>query len=83
MPATVLGMALGPGGFGNGWRAARRWGAPALVGEALSLAAVLLWFVWLALYALKCRADEFAGHLQITRLRLRFEPVHRISGYDS
>ena len=47
-------MVLGLGGLGNGWRAAARvWGAPALVGEALSLAAALVWLVWLVLYVLK------------------------------
>ncbi len=47
-------MVLGLGGLGNGWRAAARvWGAPAIVGEALSLAAAVVWLVWMALYVLK------------------------------
>src|SRR5919206_5246239 len=54
VPATFFGMVLGLGGLGNGWRAAARvWGAPAFVGEALSLAAALVWLVWMALYVLK------------------------------
>ena len=54
VPATFFGMVLGLGGLGNGWRAAASvWGAPTFVGEALSLAAALVWLVWLALYALK------------------------------
>jgi tellurite resistance protein len=54
LPATFFGMVLGLGGLGNGWRAAARvWGAPALIGEALSLAAALVWLVWLVLYVLK------------------------------
>jgi tellurite resistance protein len=47
-------MVLGLGGLGNGWRAAARvWDAPNPVGEALSLAAALVWLVWLVLYVLK------------------------------
>ncbi len=54
VPATFFGMVLGLGGLGNGWRAAARvWGIPAFIGEALSLAAALVWLVWMALYVLK------------------------------
>ncbi|WP_404286867.1 dicarboxylate transporter/tellurite-resistance protein TehA [Microvirga sp. RSM25] len=54
VPATFFGMVLGLGGLGNGWRAAARvWGAPVFIGEALSLAAALVWLVWMALYVLK------------------------------
>lgn len=54
IPATFFGMVLGLGGLGNGWRAAARiWNAPALVGEALSLAAALVWLACLTLYVLK------------------------------
>lgn len=49
-----LGAVLGVGGLGNGWRAARRlWGAPWIVGEALSVLAVLIWATLITLYALK------------------------------
>ncbi len=54
VPATFFGMVLGLGGLGNGWRAAARvWDAPTFVGEALSLAAALVWLIWMALYVLK------------------------------
>ncbi|WP_246776872.1 dicarboxylate transporter/tellurite-resistance protein TehA [Microvirga sp. VF16] len=57
-------MVLGLGGLGNGWRAATRvWGAPVVVGEALSLAAALVWLAWLVLYVLKwatSREEAFA-----------------------
>jgi len=54
IPATFFGMVLGLGGLGTGWRAAARvWDAPALIGEALSLAAALIWLIWLVLYVLK------------------------------
>ena len=54
VPATFFGMVLGLGGLGNGWRAAARvWDAPMFVGEALSLAAALVWLIWMALYVLK------------------------------
>ena len=59
-----FGSVLGIGGLGNGWRAAHRlWGAPTLVGEALSLAAFAIWLTLLVLYALKWifhRADARA-----------------------
>ena len=49
-----LGAVLGVGGLGNGWRAARRlWGAPWIIGEALSVLAVLIWLTLITLYALK------------------------------
>ncbi|WP_457090701.1 dicarboxylate transporter/tellurite-resistance protein TehA [Microvirga sp. P5_D2] len=54
VPATFFGMVLGLGGLGNGWRAAARvWSAPTFIGEALSLAAALVWLVWLVMYVLK------------------------------
>ncbi|MGO4526621.1 dicarboxylate transporter/tellurite-resistance protein TehA [Microvirga sp. 2MCAF35] len=54
IPSTFFGMVLGLGGLGNGWRAAARvWGVPAPVGEALSLAAAFVWLVWMALYIRK------------------------------
>jgi len=54
VPATFFGMVLGLGGLGNGWRAAARvWGAPASIGEILSLVAALVWLVWMILYILK------------------------------
>jgi tellurite resistance protein len=52
-------MVLGLGGLGNGWRAAARvWDMPPHVGEALSLAAALVWLVWLVLYVLKWAASR-------------------------
>lgn len=52
VPVTLLGMVLGIGGLGNGWRtAARLWDVPAGIGDALSLLAVAVWAVVLTLYA--------------------------------
>jgi len=46
IPATFFGMVLALGGLGNGWRvAARIWGAPAFIGEALALSAAAIWFL--------------------------------------
>jgi tellurite resistance protein len=47
-------MVLGLGGLANGWRtAARVWDAPDFPGEALSLAAGSVWFLWIVLYGWK------------------------------
>ncbi|OYU50506.1 MAG: dicarboxylate transporter/tellurite-resistance protein TehA [Rhizobiales bacterium PAR1] len=57
IPATFFGMVLGLGGLGNGWRSATHlWGAPAVIGEALSLIAAAIWLLWLLLYAWKWAA---------------------------
>jgi tellurite resistance protein len=59
-----FGSVLGIGGLGNGWRAAHRlWGAPWVLGEALSVIAFGVWLTVLVLYVLKWifhRADARA-----------------------
>ncbi len=46
VPVTYLGAVLGLGGLGNAWRVAYRvWDVPALVGEGISLAALVVWVV--------------------------------------
>ncbi|MDB5495768.1 MAG: dicarboxylate transporter/tellurite-resistance protein TehA [Phenylobacterium sp.] len=54
VPASFFGMVLGLAGLATAWRAAHlAWGLPAAVGEALAVAAVAVWAIVLALYALK------------------------------
>ena len=54
VPAVFFGMVLGLGGLGSAWRvAARLWGLPTSIGEALSLTAAAIWCAWLALFAAK------------------------------
>jgi tellurite resistance protein len=54
VPAAFFGMVLGIGGLGGAWRvAARTWGLPAWIGDALMLAAALIWCAWIALYIAK------------------------------
>lgn len=52
IPVSLFAMVLGIGGLGNGWRtAARIWGAPAAIGDALSILAVAVWALVAVLYA--------------------------------
>jgi tellurite resistance protein len=54
IPASFFGIVLGTAGLGNAWRiAARIWALPTIIGEAISLAAVAIWAVLLALFILK------------------------------
>jgi tellurite resistance protein len=54
VPASFFGMVLGLAGLATAWRTAHQaWGLPAVIGEALALAAVAVWAIVLALYALK------------------------------
>lgn len=54
VPASLFGIVLGLAGLGNGWRfAARVWGLPVAIGEALLALAVLVWLALLAGYAWK------------------------------
>jgi tellurite resistance protein len=67
VPATFFGMVLGLGGLGNGWcTAARVWNAPAFPGEALSVAAGSVWFLWIILYGWKwaMSREEAAAELR-------------------
>ena len=52
VPASFFGIVLGLAGLGGSWRIAHRlWGLPAGIGEALMLAAGLVWAVLVVLYA--------------------------------
>ncbi|MDB5448674.1 MAG: dicarboxylate transporter/tellurite-resistance protein TehA, partial [Phenylobacterium sp.] len=54
VPASFFGMVLGLAGLSTAWRAAHEaWKLPAVIGEALAVAAVVVWVIVLALYALK------------------------------
>jgi tellurite resistance protein len=54
MPASFFGIVLGVAGLGGAWRvAARVWGLPSVVGEALMLIAAITWALMLGLYAAK------------------------------
>jgi tellurite resistance protein len=54
VPASAFGVVLGLAGLGGAWRAAHQvWAYPEAVGEALMLAAAVVWFVVLVLYGLK------------------------------
>jgi tellurite resistance protein len=54
VPAAFFGIVLGLAGLGNAWRAAHQvWNLPAPVGEALMLAAALVWAVVIGLYIAK------------------------------
>jgi tellurite resistance protein len=54
VPASLFSMVLGLAGLGAAWRRAHHvWGLPAIVGEAVMLAATLVWLVVLVLYAAK------------------------------
>jgi tellurite resistance protein len=54
IPASFFGVVLGVGGMGNVWRQAHRvWELPAVIGEAIIVAAVAVWALLLILYLLK------------------------------
>jgi tellurite resistance protein len=54
IPASFFGIVLGIAGLGNAWRVASRiWALPTVIGETISLIGVIVWFVLLALFALK------------------------------
>lgn len=54
VPASYFSMVLGLTGLGNGWRvAARLWGWPAWIGEAVMTVAVAVWAVLVIRYAMK------------------------------
>jgi tellurite resistance protein len=54
IPASFFGMVLGLAGLGAAWRAAHlAWGVPPIVGEAVMLAAGLVWLAVAILYVLK------------------------------
>ncbi len=66
LPAALFGIVLGLSGLGNDWRvAARLWGAPAWLGEAVMLVAGLVWLALMALYLQKWlqRGDEARAEL--------------------
>jgi tellurite resistance protein len=54
VPTALFGAVLGIGGLANGWRvAARLWGVPSLVGDALAVLAFAVWATVATLVALK------------------------------
>ncbi len=54
VPTALFGAVLGIGGLANGWRvAARLWGVPSLVGDALAVVAFLVWASVATLVVLK------------------------------
>lgn len=54
VPASFFGIVLGVIGLGNSWRAAHQlWGLPAVIGEALMVAGVVVWAVILLLFLAK------------------------------
>jgi tellurite resistance protein len=54
IPAAFFGMVLGLAGLGTAWRAAAViWPVPAVIGEILSLVAVVVWAVLITLYGAK------------------------------
>lgn len=62
VPASFFGIVLGLIGAGNSWRAAHElWGLPAVVGESLMLAGVMVWLVLLILFAAKWIFSREAG----------------------
>ncbi len=54
VPTALFGAVLGLGGLANGWRVAGRlWGVPLAIGDALAVAALLVWATVAVLIALK------------------------------
>ncbi|WP_018898024.1 dicarboxylate transporter/tellurite-resistance protein TehA [Rhizobium sp. 2MFCol3.1] len=54
VPAAFFGIVLGLAGLGNSWRAATAvWGLPSAIGEAINVAAVIVWLILVTLYAAK------------------------------
>lgn len=73
VPAIFFGMVLGIGGLGTAWRAAHRvWGAPAFVGECLSLLAVAIWLLWSVLFAWKWLTARQAAMRELNEPTLSF-----------
>lgn len=66
IPASFFSMVLGLCGLGTGWRvAARLWGLPAWIGEAVMLVAGLVWLALLVLYARKWLHSGDAARAEI------------------
>lgn len=62
IPAAFFGMVLGLVGLGGNWRgAARLWGLPVVVGEAIMALALLVWLVLAVAYAYKWIAHRQAA----------------------
>ncbi|MCA1443246.1 dicarboxylate transporter/tellurite-resistance protein TehA [Ensifer sp. IC4062] len=54
VPASAFGMVLGTAGLANAWRAGTSyWGLPEEIGSGLTIAAVIVWVLLAALFALK------------------------------
>lgn len=66
IPASLFSMVLGLAGLGTGWRAAARlWGLPAWVGEAVMAVAGAVWVLLIVLYALKWLRSGDAARAEI------------------
>ncbi|QBK06322.1 dicarboxylate transporter/tellurite-resistance protein TehA [Hylemonella gracilis] len=66
VPASFFSMVLGLAGLGTGWRvAARHWGLPPWIGEAVMLLAGLVWLSLIVLYGLKWRHQREAARAEI------------------
>jgi tellurite resistance protein len=67
IPATFFGMVLGLAGLGSAWRAAHQvWQLPEVVGEAIMLAAAIVWVLLVILYALKWIAARDAALAEVS-----------------
>jgi tellurite resistance protein len=73
VPAAFFGMVLGLGGLGGAWRvAARTWGMPVWIGDALLLAAALIWCAWIALFVAKWAWAPAAARSELADPALSF-----------
>lgn len=65
VPASFFGIVVGLAGLGNAWRvAARIWGVPAWIGEAIFVLAAVIWFIVTVFYVGKwlwARGQALAG----------------------
>jgi tellurite resistance protein len=67
IPAAFFGMVLGLAGLGSAWRAAHQaWQLPEVIGEAIMLAATIVWVLLVILYALKWIAARDAALAEVS-----------------
>ena len=66
VPASFFSMVLGLCGLGTGWRAAARWwGFPTWIGEAVMAVAATVWVLLIVLYGLKWLRSRAAAEAEI------------------
>ena len=66
IPASFFSMVLGIAGLGAGWRvAAKLWGLPGWVGEAVMAVAGAVWLLLLVLYGLKWLRSRTAARAEL------------------